>query len=319
MAYIVPGSDAANQARWASLTPEQRAAAQKYVDDARARADTTPTWLKVLPEIVKYGVLGTVGVGAGAGVLGALAPAAGSTALPATAFSASPYVGTASMVSPSAGGSMIGALTGTGATAAALPSTGFAATPYAGTASMVSPSAGAGGGGLMTADNLRRAQNIGRIAGNAAKGSSDERQNENQQRLSQSQIQNNAAMDLAKLDLDRAKFSQDEPNARASQAVRGSMLQNLQPLQMSGLSSRVNIPKMNSIINALGPEARQAGSLLSSLGVSGLQNPTKFAPVPMQTADLKKSGMLEQILGGVGLGASMVGSLGDMDSVEGFY
>lgn len=190
---------------------------------------------------------------------------------------------------------------------------------------------------------------LGKLFSGGAKGAADQRQWENQQRLQQQQIQNNDILQRAQLtnndaltraqmtntdqynraglDLDRRKFSQQEPNAQARQAMLGSMLSRLQPLQISGLSDRVTarMPKMNSIIDSLGPEARSAGSLLASRGLSGLQSgPTKFdelAPMSMPDAlnlppatvqALQKSGLLEKIMGGIGLGGSLLGSLGNL-------
>jgi hypothetical protein len=177
---------------------------------------------------------------------------------------------------------------------------------------------------------------IGRIFGAAGGGASQQRITENDQRLraamaanqdalGRASLQSQHAIQGGNLDLNQRQFQQNEPNARAAQAVRGSILQNIRPLQLSGLSPRVaaSMPRMTSIIDALGPEARQAGALLAKAGVSGLQNPSTFQPIqplnlpPAQVAALQKSGLLEKILGGVGLGGSLLGALGDLTSVSG--
>jgi hypothetical protein len=179
---------------------------------------------------------------------------------------------------------------------------------------------------------------IGRIFGGAAGGASNQRLNENDQRLRASiaanqdalgraQLQSQHAIQGGNLDLNRRQFQQNEPNARAGQAVRGSILQNIQPLRLSGLSPRVQarMPQMTSIIDALGPEARQAGALLARAGISGLQNPSTFQPLPQlnlppaQVAALQRSGILEKILGAGGLIGSTVGALGDLGSVGRAY
>lgn len=152
---------------------------------------------------------------------------------------------------------------------------------------------------------------IGRIAGGAGQGASNQRLNENEQRLRAAQLQSADQLGRAGMDLHRRQFQQDEPRVQAMQSLQGSLLNRLQPLQMQGVSDRVRIPQMNSILSAIGPEARQAGSLLEQRGLSGLQNPTQFAPLqPMQMQALQKSGLLEKILGGVGLGGSLLGALG---------
>lgn len=176
---------------------------------------------------------------------------------------------------------------------------------------------------------------IGRIFGAGAKGSADQRMGENQQALLQAQMGNNHALGTAQLqnsdnqfraglDLERKKFQQAEPNTQARQALTGSLMERIQPLALSGLSGRVrqSMPQMNSIIDAIGPQAREAGGLLAQRGLSGLQGgPTQFADAPKlnippaQIAALKQSGLLEKILGIGGLVGSTVGALGDMTSV----
>jgi len=209
---------------------------------------------------------------------------------------------------------------------------------------------------------------LGKLFGGAAKGSADQRYGENNQRLNQAQIQNQYELQRAQtmnqdainraqlqstdgwnrtnaqqsdsfnrahLDLNRRAFSQQEPDAQAMQALRGSLLSRIQPMQMSGLSDRVSarMPKMNSIIDAIGPDARQAGSLLAQRGLSGLQSgPTQFDELPALSLPpdlvlppalnippatlmaLQKSGLLEKIMGGLGLAGSVVGGLGALRS-----
>lgn len=165
---------------------------------------------------------------------------------------------------------------------------------------------------------LAAAPLLGKIFGGAGKGAADQRITENQQRLQQAQMANQHALSSAGMDLQRKAFLQQEPNAQAGQALRGSLLSRIQPLRMTGVSDRVRIPQMNSIIDAIGPEARQAGSLLAGRGVSGLQNPTQFAPMPsVQLGDLQKSSLLEKILGTVGLIGSTVGAFSNLGSAGG--
>lgn len=180
---------------------------------------------------------------------------------------------------------------------------------------------------------------LGKIAGGAAGGSADQRYRENNQRLQaaqvnnaqnlqRAQLQSSDAMNRAGLDLQRKSFAQSEPSIQARQALVGSLLNRIQPLQLSGLSDRVasRMPQLNnSILSMIGPEARQAGSLLANRAVSGLQNPTQFSEIPalnlppMEMAKLQQSGWLEKILGGVGLAGSVVGALGDLTSVTPQY
>lgn len=190
---------------------------------------------------------------------------------------------------------------------------------------------------------------LGRVFGGASKGSADQRMAENQQRLLQTQaansdqlargalmnnnatarasMQNTDAYNRAGLDLQRKQFAQNEPNAQARQALVGNLLSRIAPVQIAGMPQGMGVK--SSILDAIGPEARQAGSLLAQRGVSGLQHPTQFnelPPVslpdvlnlpPMQIAQLQKSGLLEKIMGAIGVGGSVVGALGDMQSVGG--
>jgi hypothetical protein len=170
---------------------------------------------------------------------------------------------------------------------------------------------------------------VGRIVGNAAGGMADQRYRENDQRLQMTRdanqnaiqrgsLQSSHALNSAGVDLNRKQFQQNEPGVQARQAMVGNLLERIQPLQMQGLSARAqsSMPRMNSILDALGPEARQAGGLLANRGVTGLQNPTQFDPIqalnlpPAQVAALQKSGWLEKILGAVGLIGSVGGAFG---------
>jgi hypothetical protein len=102
-------------------------------------------------------------------------------------------------------------------------------------------------------------------------------------------------------------------------------MERIQPLRMTGLSDRVQarMPQMNSIIDAIGPEARQSGKLLAQRGLTGLGNPTRFDPLPAQSLPpatlvaLQKSGLLEKILGGLGLAGSVMGGLGQLGGSDG--
>lgn len=194
---------------------------------------------------------------------------------------------------------------------------------------------------------------IGKIAGGAGKGAADQRAGENQQGLQRSQLlaqlyglQQNATqrsleagsnerLSQGNLDLNQRNFQQDQrqfalnaPGVRGRQAVRGSLMQNVQPASITGLPDRIqsNIPQMSGGLTpaALSPEVRQMGGQLQR---DAIMNQLKgdpidaFAPqqqtdfskgvlTPPQIAELEKSGLLEKILGGTGLIGSLLGSLG---------
>lgn len=178
---------------------------------------------------------------------------------------------------------------------------------------------------------------IGRIFGGAGQGAMQQRLAENQQRqnaansanqfaLQAAGLRSNDAQNRADLELRQRAFQQQEPGAQTRNAVSGSLLSRIQPLQLSGLSGRAqqSMPTLNnSILSALGPEARQAGSMLANRSVQGLQNPTQFSQMPalqipaMQQAALQKSGLLEKLLGAGGLIGSTVGAIGDLGTLYG--
>ena len=207
---------------------------------------------------------------------------------------------------------------------------------------------------------------LGKLFGGAAKGSADQRITENQQRLSQQQIhnsdllqrallqsnnantrasmandnattragmQNTDTYQRANIDMDRKRFSQQEPSVQARQALAGSLLNRIKPVQIAGMPEGMGV--RSSILDAIGPEAREAGSLLSQRGLSGLRNgPSKFDELPAASlpgltlpdvlnlppatqAALQKSGLLEKLLGGAGLAGSIMGGLGQLGNLGG--
>lgn len=179
---------------------------------------------------------------------------------------------------------------------------------------------------------------IGRLFGGAAKGSADQRAVENQQTQNQNSLiaalhnnRQNAMMDAARaasgerlgqgnLDLEQRQFSLNAPRARASQSVRGSILQNAQPFQLSGLPSRISsrIPQMSggltpAMFNA---DTRALGGQLTRDALIDQLKGDDFAPMEQtdfqsailqnpQLQELQQSGLLERIMGGLGLGASV--------------
>jgi len=183
---------------------------------------------------------------------------------------------------------------------------------------------------------------ISSIAGGAAKGMADQRAQENAQTQERNRLMaqlfgitqnaNTSALENSSrerlgqggLDLDQRKFALAAPGTRASNAVRGSLIQNLQPVSFSGLPSRISnsIPHMTGGLTpaAISPEARAAGGELTRQSVLELlkgdqftpQTPTNFQggvlPLPQMEA-LKQSGLLEKILGGLGLGGSLLSGL----------
>lgn len=180
---------------------------------------------------------------------------------------------------------------------------------------------------------------ISQVAGGAAKGSADSRNAQNQQMLSQDRnkldayqaqqqailqalgMQERGALDRANLDLNQRQFALQAPQVRGKQALLGSLLQNLQPVSLSGLNPKIakNMPQISGGLSAaaLGPMAREFGGLLQSNALAGQQKGDTFDPIaqtdfkggliaPPQLSQLKQAGFLEKLLGGIGLGGSLL-------------
>lgn len=185
----------------------------------------------------------------------------------------------------------------------------------------------------------------GTVAGSAAKGSADQRTNENSQIAQRNALltqiwhtQQNAKMNAAQassaeqnqqaqIDMARRNYAMEAPSIRASQAVRGNLMQNIQPASFQGLPERVSshIPTLSGGLTpaSLGPEARQMGELLARQAVLGQLKGDTFDPLqktdfnaalmPAPTLqDMQQPGGLEKTLGGLGLVGSLLGSVGAM-------
>jgi hypothetical protein len=183
---------------------------------------------------------------------------------------------------------------------------------------------------------------LGGIFSGAARGSADQRQSENAQAAQQNSLiaqlhgQRQAAtsnalnnqsaeqVSHANLDLDRRRHALAAPSARASQSVRGSILANAQPFTVSGLPDRV-ASRIPQISGGLTPEmfsgdTRALGEELTRSALLDQLKGDDFAPLERtnfqsgvlaspQLQEYQKSGLLEKILGGLGLAGSVVGGI----------
>lgn len=183
---------------------------------------------------------------------------------------------------------------------------------------------------------------IGQVAGAAGGGMGNARMNANQQALMQDRnkldayraqqdailqalgMKERGALDRANLDLNQRTFALNAPNVRGRQALFGSLLQNLQPVSMSGIPSKVaaKMPTISGGLSpaALGPGARDFGALLQKVAMEGQQKGDTFDPIEKtdfmaglmeapQLSQLKQAGFLEKLLGGIGLGGSLLGGI----------
>lgn len=141
---------------------------------------------------------------------------------------------------------------------------------------------------------------IGGVLAGAAKGASAGRQNQadyqsrqDQTRTSQYATQQAAMMralenaekaglDRAQLDLLRRQFGLQAPQQRMSNAARGSMLANVQDVQVS--HPRATIPTITGGARPsnLTPEARQLGALIARQSLMDQMKGDNFSEVPGQ-------------------------------------
>lgn len=180
---------------------------------------------------------------------------------------------------------------------------------------------------------------IGKIAGGAAKGSADQRHVENTETAEKNRLlaqlygtNQNATMnalmagsrersDQRAQGLDERKFALTAPSVRAGQSVRGSILQNAQPASISGLSDKIHVPQISGGLTPamFSADTRALGGEMTRKALIDQLKGDTFDP--MQTTDFNKGvlplpkmdeyqkpGLLEKILGGVGIGGSLVGA-----------
>jgi hypothetical protein len=184
---------------------------------------------------------------------------------------------------------------------------------------------------------------LAQVAGNAAKGSADQRGVENDQTLRQNQLlaqlygtrqnatmnalqgQSSEQMGHANIDLNRRQFALNAPDTRMSQSVRGSILANAKPMTLSGLPDRVasRIPQISGGLTPemFSAETRELGAEMTRKALIDQLKGDEFTPLERtnfqggvlaspELEKLQKSGLLEKILGGVALGSSLYSGVG---------
>ncbi len=131
----------------------------------------------------------------------------------------------------------------------------------------------------------------------------------------------------ANIDMDRRKFALAAPSARASQSVRGSIMQNAQPMKFDGLPPEIasRIPQISGGLSPalFNDNTRALGGELTRKALIDQLKGDEFAPLEKtnfqsgilaqpKMEEFQKSGLLEKILAGLSLGGSVVGGLGEI-------
>lgn len=192
---------------------------------------------------------------------------------------------------------------------------------------------------------------IGRIASGAAHGSADQRHTENQETAEKNRLlaqlygtNQNATMnalmagsrersDQRGQALDERKFALSAPSTRANQSVRGSILQNAQPVTLSGLPDRVSshIPQISGGLTPamFSADTRALGGEMTRKALIDQLKGDTFDPMEQtdfnkgvlplpKMEEYQKAGLLEKILGGVGLAGSLAGGVGQAFGASNF-
>lgn len=195
----------------------------------------------------------------------------------------------------------------------------LAAAPFTGGASLLgelgaaAPTAAAIGAGIGAAGNLMGKSgqgqnngatpspiaNVGQVASGQAGALAQQQEAQDRQRTVRDQIA-----------LQNAKFAQDNPLARTKQAAYGDVLQNVQDSHVDFQPLSGALPQSSGTgglrPSLFGPNARQAGGELSRQALMALM--TK-SDVP-KMSEPQPAGALQNTLGAVGIGSSLLGALG---------
>lgn len=191
---------------------------------------------------------------------------------------------------------------------------GAVAAPFTGGASLAATAAG----GLF--------DNLGKTAGSAAQGAAGGRQIDTQNILTQDALRNSqygtqqgAEMNAGQLDLQRKNFTEDARGGRAKQALIASLLGGgFQPTSINvpgvksatmtgGLAESLKAPGSQQAMQELMRQALDAQLAGGQPGGEVFTGGKVLPPPPL--SKLPQAGKLENILGGVGLGSSLLGTI----------
>jgi hypothetical protein len=163
---------------------------------------------------------------------------------------------------------------------------------------------------------------IGSMATGAAAGSAASRQQNDQQAAQLYQAQINGLLGANRIDLEQRQFGMQAPGYRVGQVGRADLIRNGQDFSMGGPAGsdvqgadRANSWKTSGGLrpSALGDDSKRAAELMAAQHLASLEKgPEQFDKIQLPEAPKLGKGpsLVEQILGGVGLGASVLGGLG---------
>jgi len=128
-------------------------------------------------------------------------------------------------------------------------------------------------------------------------------------RIYDSQVQ--GALGLGNLDMQRQRFAAELPGRQVGDITKASLLQNVGDVSFGGPGKWGVTGGIRP--SAIGGDARQAAQIMAAKQLEALQRGPQFEKIQMPTAPQQsKAGFMEKLLGGIGLGANLFGSVAPM-------
>jgi hypothetical protein len=154
---------------------------------------------------------------------------------------------------------------------------------------------------------------VGNMATGAASGSADAQMQEQQMRASAYRDAMQGALGRANIDLQQKQFGLEAPGKRAGQVANFDLLRNVGDFKMG--SSENGWQNSGGLRpSALGADSREAANLVIAQQLDAMRKgPEQFADIEYpEMPKIEGPGKLASILGGIGMGANILGSLGGM-------
>lgn len=175
------------------------------------------------------------------------------------------------------------------------PIAGVAAAPFTGGASLLGTLGSIGGA-------------LGPVLGGAAKGSADQRLAEQPGLIGTQNANLQGARDSFSAGMAGAQFGANERDAAMKRAMLASLLGGVQDASISRPEGST-IPTFG-VSGGLRPSAMtNKDALIAQLGSPAMSAPTYQGPSPLE---MPKAGLGEKVMGGIGLGGSILGALGGL-------
>jgi hypothetical protein len=154
---------------------------------------------------------------------------------------------------------------------------------------------------------------VGQMATGAASGSADANLQQQQMQAQAYRDAMQGALGRANIDLDQKRFSLDAPGKRAGAVVNSDLLRNVGDFKMgSAENGWQNSGGLRP--SALGSDSREAANLVIAQQLDALRKgPEQFADIQYpEMPKIDGPGKLASILGGIGMGANILGGLGGL-------